>query len=880
MKEVTASKNELCEVKEAIQKKDISLITQLVKENPAVLTQKLENERNIWHLIADEFCDRHVEAVKALAEHARNCFKNTQEGYASFFIAQDQEGNSALHIATKRNEIYLVKLLISVYEELIADELKENALPAQHAKQKVAAYINLRNSQGRTIMHDVVPKSHNVDWFLSEVKYFISKGARVDIADNDGVKTYDHFESFLKFAYAKGRFLYALTIFYYAMIYVKNGADPDHKNLEGESLIEIIERYSIGWTEQHTADLRSLYRTYLQKGQDERTVSNDIEECQSSISLLTAKYSSVEATREEEFYALLAAVEENDHTKAKQLVENNPAILTKRTTEGHNFWHVIGISISQLGCPTIKIIAECAYDYLKDTVEGYDSFFLARDKNGNTALHLAMKARQETIVDYLISSYKHTLEVKGLPLALIQQKVAAFINMRDLNGRTIMHYIKSVDCINYFSVKEYASRGADVSIADKGGNRPYDAFSDFVKKAYNPKAYKVYNFVRIYVMYGADPDQSNQEGETINSLAQNYVKDWTKADTESLKIAYLISLKRKARREWGNNAKVLEHSITHALPDQEAKPKAISYIDEEILTQEEVTKYLNSDLEIVSQWLADEPAVLTKRTNYGDNLWQISASWFSEPNFDRNKIKAVAFSALKYLKNQPGGYDNYFLARCTLLQSTALLSSIRCDRYECSVFLLSVYEEVLKADGLPPDIIKEKLATLINMGDNVGLSVMHSLTFTSKKVLDTVKFLISKGGSIKLIAHSGWLPHKYWCSHLKGSYEDGKAIAAALAFQFARLYVENGIDPDQPAHSKETIISIVERYSNGWKEQQTNKLRQIYQRYLKKASVIRNNDQHNPTSISKSDLSLSLSIPLSSLSLKFSGNKHPESAIR
>jgi hypothetical protein len=242
-----------------------------------------------------------------------------------------------------------------------------------------------------------------------------------------------------------------------------------------------------------------------------------------------------------------------------QLVKSKPAILTKKV-EGWNFWHVFGNS-PELKWKKFEIIALWAKNYLKSLPGGYDKFFLDCGEKGNTALHIATQEGHNGLAEFLLTIYEGVLIGDGLPLPQVQEKVAAYINMKDLYGRTLMHNLnfeleESLDTAEFFIVK-----GANLELVDKLGNKPHDLLGAFFASLHikgNPlSASTAFDYARGYVEHGANPDQKSRTGKTLISMAQKYAEGWTESHTSLLRQIYQVTIKENLAAEDSQNDHVI-----------------------------------------------------------------------------------------------------------------------------------------------------------------------------------------------------------------------------------------------------------------------------------------------------------------------------------
>jgi hypothetical protein len=141
--------------------------------------------------------------------------------------------------------------MLAGYESLL---LADKLICYEH---KITDQINMQDEDGRTIMHDLqIPSSFHFNF----VKFFASKGANLDLPDNEGNMPFDSYGNFLKQLYENGKPLDASTAFEFAKIYAENGANPEQPKRAGETLIRLVQHYSTSWTKEYTLGLKQLYK--------------------------------------------------------------------------------------------------------------------------------------------------------------------------------------------------------------------------------------------------------------------------------------------------------------------------------------------------------------------------------------------------------------------------------------------------------------------------------------------------------------------------------------------------------------------------------------------------------------------------------------------
>jgi ankyrin repeat protein len=843
MKEVVSP--ELGMLLTAIKKDDVEQVQLLVKANPTIITQKFQKGRNCWHHISEVYYFTQDKAVAALAECVRDYFKDREEDCEKTFLTQDDEGNTSLQVAIGMGNLCLSKLLVSKYEEFLSRWSKDKLLSSDLVKQKVAALVNTRNAKGRTLLHDL-PTSDK--YYLYYLRYFISKGGDINIPDNEGNRPYDSWGNYIQTLYRENNILYALTMFYYAMVYVKYGADPNRSNSEGETLISIGEKYSKGWTDAHSSNLRRAYQTWKKATQGKGKIATHIAQASGNVKASIMSFGiniCGGSAKDEELYALFAAIEKDDTAQVRKLININPLILTKRTKEGYNFWHIIGMSLFEHSISAIITVAECAYKHLKNTREGYHSFFLAQDNNGNTALHLAMEAGQEFIARILLHRYEEVLEKDNLSSFLVKEKLAYLINMCNLKGKTIMHYIPLLNYFALYKIQSSFLKEGDITIADNEGNRPYDAFGIYIKQSYEKgkalDAFTAFDYARIYVKKGADPTRPNRNGETIIRLAEKYTNFWDSEDTEGLKAAYQMSHKRKLHQNMVNDQDKKALTENSTTSEKGTLATVIELSEKEEVSSREWFIMLDSiersDFSTIYQLIKTKPTILTKKVE-GWNFWHVFAN---SPRHSDEEIEMVALWARNYLKGFPGGYDSFFLAQ-NEYGNTALQIAIRLSHKGLAERLLKIYERILESDGLTVAQIQKKVATFLNIRNSEGKTFLYYLILAMKEALDlnALEFFVSKGANVNFLDNQGEGPCDIWCLIIEVLYEDSKTLDASTAFNFARIFAEYGTDPDKKnIEDGETLINITEKYTTGWTPKHSALIREIYQLCLKEDSDLK-----------------------------------------
>lgn len=131
---------------------------------------------------------------------------------------------------------------------------------------------------------------------------------------------------------------------------------------------------------------------------------------------------------------------------------------------------------------------------IRDMVENYGADFMARDRFGNTPLHLAIQ-------------YKR----RGTTRLLIW--MGADVDVKDKCGRTAMHWAAGMGDVD--AVKLLLSKGASVTVRDNDERTP-------LFLAAEPGHVSV---VKILVDNGADIDTQDKYGETVPALVVSEVLD-------------------------------------------------------------------------------------------------------------------------------------------------------------------------------------------------------------------------------------------------------------------------------------------------------------------------------------------------------------------
>jgi ankyrin repeat protein len=91
-----------------------------------------------------------------------------------------------------------------------------------------------------------------------------------------------------------------------------------------------------------------------------------------------------------------------------------------------------------------------------------------------------------------------------------------------------------------------------------------------------------------------------------------------------------------------------------------------------------------------------------------------------------------------------------------------------------SKLLVSKYEEFLsrwsKDKLLSSDLVKQKVAALINTRNAKGRTLLHDLPTSDKYYLYYLRYFISKGGDINIPDNEGNRPYDSWGNYIQTLY--------------------------------------------------------------------------------------------------------------
>jgi ankyrin repeat protein len=259
-------------------------------------------------------------------------------------------------------------------------------------------------------------------------------------------------------------------------------------------------------------------------------------------------------TTQEEFNEFLSAIAINDGNQVVKLAETNPGLLKWRDERRANAWILVGNS-PKVEPTAVEAVAIAAYKNSKN-IGGYDSFFSAQDVEGNTAIQIAVKTRQNTHAQLLVNMHEKLLrKVKGpAGEAEVQKRVADLMNMRDSKGRTVLHNFLGEDVARTLElIQFFASKGADFNVLDKDGSNPGLVQCKFMLEAATRysgirTALEAFTLINLFVANGANPDQPNQKGETLISIGQKNSTGWNKDYTSDLRKNYQEFLSKKGQQ--------------------------------------------------------------------------------------------------------------------------------------------------------------------------------------------------------------------------------------------------------------------------------------------------------------------------------------------
>jgi ankyrin repeat protein len=264
----------------------------------------------------------------------------------------------------------------------------------------------------------------------------------------------------------------------------------------------------------------------------------------------------------------------------KQMIKKKPALLTKKI-RGFNLWQTFGNWPSYRD-EEFEMVALWAMKYLKGFSGGYDSFFLAQDDYGDTALQIAIRLSHKGLAERLLKIYEKTLEGGGLTAEQIQKKVSAFVNMPGFRRKTVMHMLNygAKEILDLDTVEFFVSKGANLNLLDDKGDTPSDIWCMLVDDLYHDDkpidAFTAFNFIRIVVERGIDPYIENKNGDALISIAEKYTIGWTKKYSTLLREIYHLCLKKdhnlKCRAE--NEVATSTSVSTLALSKEDSKDEA------------------------------------------------------------------------------------------------------------------------------------------------------------------------------------------------------------------------------------------------------------------------------------------------------------------
>jgi ankyrin repeat protein len=220
-------------------------IRKILNHDPELLTATINGD-NCLHIIASS----NSVTSSTLRTFERYVALNTEDKCV-FYATKNREGYTAIQIAVKAGHNERAALMLAGYESLL---LADKLICYEH---KITDLINMQDEYGRTIMHDLqIPSSFHFNF----VKFFASKGANLDLPDNESNMPFDTCGNFLKQCYENGKPLDASTSFEFAKIYAENGANPEQPNRAGETLISLAQNYSVNWAKEYTLALKKLYK--------------------------------------------------------------------------------------------------------------------------------------------------------------------------------------------------------------------------------------------------------------------------------------------------------------------------------------------------------------------------------------------------------------------------------------------------------------------------------------------------------------------------------------------------------------------------------------------------------------------------------------------
>jgi ankyrin repeat protein len=685
---------------------------------------------------------------------------------------------------------------------------------------------------------------------LYKIQSSFLKEGDITIADNEGNRPYDAFGIYIKQSYEKGKALDAFTAFDYARIYVKKGADPTRPNRNGETIIRLAEKYTNFWDSEDTEGLKAAYQMSHKRklhqnmvnDQDKKALTENSTTSEKGTLATVIELSEKEEVSSREWFIMLDSIERSDFSTIYQLIKTKPTILTKEV-EGWNFWQVFGNS-PELKWEKFEIIALWAHKYLKKLPGGYDKFFLACDEEGNTAIHIAVKSSHKGLAERLLKIYEQILESDGLTTVQIQEKIAAFVNIPDATGKTIIHSLicKMNDSlysvaleIDLDALEFFISKGAKLNLLSNHGNTPSDIWCMLLYDLYHDDkpidAFNAFNFILIVVERGIDPDRENNNGDALISSAEKYTIGWTKKHSVLLREIYHFCLKEdqdlKCRAE---DEVATSTSVSTLSLSIEVRQAEVTNAETQALAQL-FTVIGTNDIDYIKRLLEENPNVLAKRNEQGRNCWHLIAN---SSELEHNTIKKFVLLAWKHLKYMPDRGDSFFLAQDNE-GNTALQIAINNGKHSFALFLLESYEELLVTEfnekGLSPSLVQQKVAAFINKPDREGKTVIHKV-ITSRHFY-YFEYFIFKGGDVSLEDNYGNRPYEIWVNHIK-KYSHPSLLSVDGALEHIRMYIKNGVNPDQPNINGETLLSVAQKYIEGWTTEDTEELRLTYLAKFKK----------------------------------------------
>ena len=387
--------------------------------------------------------------------------KHLVENYPALLTMRDNEGVTPLHRAGYSDSVELVNYLIRQQHCDVLDKdsdgwtilhiacQKGKLTLVKHLVENYPALLTMRTNDGQTPLH--------MAGFVGSIEvidYFASQKCSVLDTDRQGWTILHHACCGAKLTLVKH-----LVENYPALLTIRdnNGRTPLHMAGSVGS-VEVVDYFasqkcnmldtdSNGWTTLHNAFInenltlvKHLVENYPAlptmrdiKGQIPLQIAGCVDSFEVIEYLTSQKIDMLDADSNGRTILHTACMNEN-LTLVKHLVENHPALLTMRDSNGRTPLQIAGCVDS------FEVI-----EYL--TSQKID--MLDADSNGRTILHTACMNENLTLVKHLVENHP------------------ALLTMRDSNGRTPLQI---AGCVDSFEVIEYlTSQKIDMLDADSNG---------------------------------------------------------------------------------------------------------------------------------------------------------------------------------------------------------------------------------------------------------------------------------------------------------------------------------------------------------------------------------------------------------------------------